>query len=190
MPIVPFDRWATDAQMVETPENDSFLLSYPEFLKHFARLSAITSHDFIVGAYLVYGWMPTIPRRIFPQDSESPVIRVLNRVKERPQVSEGDLETVRSAVNHSLVGASKLLHFVNTEDFTIWDKRVYKYINGTRPTPAQINSVPNYLLYLANCAEIAEDRRFEAVHEAINGKIGYEVSSFRAIEWVMFMRGG
>ena len=43
-----------------TVENASYIRSYPHMLEYFRDIPQLTEKDVVVGAHMVYGWMPTI----------------------------------------------------------------------------------------------------------------------------------
>jgi hypothetical protein len=166
-----------------------YLLSYRELLAHFAGFDPLTLHTFIVGSHLVYAWMPTMLTLYPTNDDYANIIAVLNDVRHSQDISLENLILLKSIVNHSLVGSSKLLHCLNPDHYAIWDSRVYRFIHNTQ-NQHQLNQPINYLAYLQNCREIVAQNGFPNIHAQINQMIGYPVSGYRAIEWVMYMNGG
>jgi hypothetical protein len=63
-------------------------------------------------------------------------------------------------INNSMVGVSKLLHFINPERYAIWDRRVASYPQRTYHWSGA------YLDYLALCHTLVGDARFLPVHAA------------------------
>ena len=130
-----------------------------------------------------------MPLKLELQKQDFPTaVSILNDVKRGSLIAESELQLLRDMLYNSLVGASKLLHFINPHLYAILDKRVYKYINGEEG-PNQLNGPVNYLAFLENCKDIISDERFKQVHTSMNKKIGYEVTPYRAVELVMFMNG-
>ena len=189
MPI-SIERIVLDEENVNFPPGDSFLLSYREFVHYYKNLDTITSHNFVIGAHFTYGWMPRILKLHNAQENFPLVVDILNEVKSGRIIGSTELLTLRDTINNSLVGASKLLSFTNPNNYAIWDRRVYTYINGHAPHEYQIRDPANYLAYLSNCEELTKDEMFKPVHASMNEKIGYEVTPYRAVELVMFMNGG
>ena len=175
-----------DEAGVQFDPGDSYLLSYPEFIAYFSGLDEITPHNLIIAANFTYGWMPTI--LTFKSRDFAAGVAILNAARRRDLVGERDLNSFRSLIGNSMVGVSKLLHFVNPSRYAIWDRRVYTYINKSY-SQARIQKPRNYLAYLDNCREITTDGRFAPIHASMNRKIGYEVTSYRALELVMYWNG-
>lgn len=165
--------------------NDSFQISYRHFVAYFAGIQTITEHHLVIGANFTYGWMPTILE--FKSGAFSAAASILNRAKANHRISARELRLLANLINNSVVGASKLLHFVNPHTYAIWDSNVYRYINGKSPQQYQVNNCDNYFAYLENLSDITRDPRFPPVHDSMNAKIGYTVSPYRATELVMFM---
>ena len=175
-----------DAANVQFEPGDSYLLSYPEFIAYFADLDEITRHNVIIAANFTYGWMPRI--LTFKSQDLATAVAILNAARGQRVIGERELSSLRNLIDNSLVGVSKLLHFINPTLYAIWDRRVYTYINGSY-SQVQIQKPRNYLAFLDNCHEITNDGRFEPVHASMNRKIGYEVTPCRALELVMYWNG-
>jgi len=176
---------ATD--QIADNNNDSYLLSYREILDYFNNINVITYHNFIISVNFAYGWMPRILKLHRPIDGFDQTISILNNVKNNNNIiNEPDLNYLKNIINNSLVGTSKLLHFINPETYAIWDKKVFNFIHNSF-NYNKLQKSRNYISYLQNCNEVANNVRFANIHLRINQKIGYEVTKYRAIEWVMYM---
>jgi len=58
------------------------------------------------------------------------IIAILNRAKIGEPLKVKELDALKACINNSLVGASKLLHFINPEQYAIWDSKIFKYVTG------------------------------------------------------------
>lgn len=65
--------------------------------------------------FIVYGWMPTIFE--FKNQEDFVVATNLNKAKVSEPLKSKDYETLKRLLNGSLVGTSKLLHFINPEKY-------------------------------------------------------------------------
>lgn len=168
-------------------QNKSYIRSYPKFLDFFREINIIDEKSFVVGAHFVYGWMPTMLELKGPASSFQEVLFIVNKAKDGESIDDRELEVLAKKINNSLVGASKLLHFVNPDEYAIWDSRVYRFWSeGPKAMQRRIRTPSVYRDYLKNCHEIAQKNQFKPIHEETNNKIGYEVTPLRAIEWVAF----
>lgn len=170
-------------------QDDSYILSYPHILSYFSGKTTFDAADVVRGAHMVYGWMPTV-LELYPEtpnDDLAVGATILTKAKETGVLSDEEIASLASLVNHSLVGASKLLHFVAPDRFAIWDSKIYAFVFQKKPHNYRVNEVAAYRRYLSLLAGIRSDSRFDAFHESVNEKIGYEVSPLRAIELVMFL---
>ena len=151
-------------------------------------IRTITKHNLIIGINFTYGWMPTIFE--FCSDNFDESLNILNRAKkgEIPKIEQ--LGILRNLFNNSLVGTSKLLHFINPEIFAIWDSRVYRYLTGKSAHGYRINDYEAYLSYLEFCDYLIKQPDFERVHRVICNLIGYPMTKFRTAELVMYSTGG
>ena len=53
---------------------------------------------------------------------------LLNKAKSGNLLNSEELEIVKKCVNNSLVGTSKLLHFINPSIYAIWDSKIFRNI--------------------------------------------------------------
>lgn len=165
----------------------SYYISYLEFLEHFKRITEFKKHDVIVGIHLIYGWMPTICHLKSEDFAEAATI--LNKVKKDESLLKEEVDKLKSVFNNSIVGTSKLLHFISPENYPIWDSNVCRYLN----IPAhKANNIDVYLDYIKACRNIIKKCKDEItrVKEAMNEfepyKVQNEISDMRAVELVMF----
>jgi hypothetical protein len=168
---------------------DSYIISYPYMIAFFASKEVIRAEDLVCGAHMVYGWMPTILELYTDKGNLNlgQAAELLSRVKKGGGITDGDMTELSKLINNSLVGASKLLHFVSPDNFPIWDSKVFMFVFNTRPHNYRVNKTENYRKYIEVLSRLQEDPRFESLHNSMNQKIGYEVSSLRALELVMYL---
>jgi hypothetical protein len=168
--------------------NDSYVLAYPHLLSYFSPIADFSAADFVRGAHMVYGWMPTILD--LHSDSNvnfQKVADLLTTAKRSGALTDSEIEMIAALVNNSFVGASKLLHFVVPDSFAIWDSKIYSYVFNERPYNHRVNQVSKYRFYLNLLDMLTKDKRFGNFHESVNRKLNYEVTQIRALEIVMFM---
>lgn len=172
----------------EINQSDSYLKAYPHMLSYSQNKDSFTESDFVVLSHMVYGWMPTIIT--IDKTGQSVSVKIgaalLTKAKIDGALTEQELEQLKSLVNNSIVGVSKLLHFVNPEKFPIWDSRIYQYCYRKK-AHSNANNVKRYLKYIESLNELVEKYPEDKVFENINNKLGYKVSKFRALELVMFL---
>lgn len=167
----------------------SYIVSYPYLLSYFANKSTIEVKDVVRGAHMVYGWMPTI-LDLYPDINKidlSAAAQLLTKAKNAGTLEQKEVKSLAGLINNSLVGTSKLLHFVAPFSFAIWDSKVYSFLYEEQPHNYRVNNVQKYLDYLEKLSELQKDKRFTSFHVSINTKVGYEVSPLRALELVMFL---
>ncbi len=171
-------------------KTDDFL-SYDEFIKYFEKLEKIDDHNFIIGASFSYSWMPTILKNLNPSEI-SECVKILNRVKKGAKIELKDIETLQKCINNSVIGASKLLHFVNPEIYPILDSRVFSYmfsyIKEKKPTEIKPK---HYSDYISWCEEIIKEKEFNEIYENVKKKIGKEgkISKIRALDLIAYTKG-
>ena len=166
----------------------SDLISYVEFINYFKNINLIDKHNLIIGINFTYGWMPTIFE--FKNYQFQDAINVLNKVKLSEGITDKEIFFLTNMFNNSLVGTSKLLHFINPEKYAIWDSRVYRYLFlNKEPNYKTISNVNIYLSYLEFCKFISNSNEFTNIHKFIKEKLQYDITAYRAIELVMYSRG-
>lgn len=165
----------------------SFIISYPHLVGYFRRRNPLGADGLICGSFMVYGWMPTILKSISNETDLNELAVVLDDIRRRAEISDQELQLVTSVTNNSLVGASKLLHFLAPSNFAIWDSRVYAFLRDAYPHNYQIQKLTGYRSYLKCLEDLVSHDEFPAFHASVNEKMGYEVTPFRALEVVMFL---
>jgi len=170
------------------PKDNSYIISYRDILAYFGHRKRFAAADLVRGAHIAYGWMPTV-LELHPGRSNMTLdkgAQLLTRAK-RHGLTDAQIEDLARLINNSLVGASKLLHFVAPEKFAIWDSNVYKFIFPGKPYDYRVvRKVAYYRDYLDRLAKIQANGRFDQFHASVNKKVGYDVSALRAIELVMY----
>lgn len=178
-------KFTSDLEMLTEKEsliNTSYLLSYNYFVDYFKKLAFVEEEHVAIAAHFVYGWMPTILTLDYSKMGE--VAASLNKIKNNEVLSFTELETVKACVNNSLVGASKLLHFVSPNRYSIWDSNIFRYFSDKRSTYG-IDKVEHYLQYLEALKSFAETSAFQCLKPRIEA-LCHPVSDLRAIEFVLF----
>lgn len=169
--------------------DDSYILSYPHLLNYFALKTHITPEEVVCGAHMVYGWMPTI-LDLYTKKPNIDLLTaadILNLAKNSGALTDHQIEQLSRLVNNSLVGTSKLLHFIAPDKFAIWDSRVYAFVYNEKAYNHRVNSVSKYRRYLSLLNQCQQDSRFPIFHDSVNNKVGYNVSPFRSLELIMYL---
>lgn len=185
------ERLQSDEERITIDPKNSYLKSYPEFLTYFSKIEKLEKHNVIIGIGFTYSWMPTIfdYRSTNIDEDLNSVTEILNKIKQGYIPIKSDLDFLKRCFNNSLVGTSKLLHFINPKDFAIWDSRVYRYLTNTQPHSYRLENSSAYLEYLKFCKDMTEDERYDNIYKSILSKIGYDISKLRSIELIMFSNG-
>lgn len=170
-------------------QDNSYIISYPHLLSYFASKQQLAAEDVVRGAHMAYGWMPTV-LALYPGPPNidlSTGAQLLNTAKSSGDLSDTEIEKLAHLINNSLVGASKLLHFVSPSCFPIWDSKIYSYIFREKPHNYRLSQVSKYRQYMNQLNQLRKDSRFNSFHASVNKKVGYKVTEIRAIELVMFL---
>ena len=164
---------------------ENYLLSYPYFLNYFQNLESINLENLVIGISFTYSWMPTILKALNLKNTEE-VLFILNEVKKGKLIDEQQLTTLKTTFNNSLVGTSKLLHFINPKQYAIWDSRVFRFLNNVEPHKYRLEKPRAYIEYLKLIEELKNEKAFTAFFELIKQKVGYDITEYRALELAFF----
>ena len=164
---------------------ENYLLSYPYFLNYFQNLESINLENLVIGISFTYSWMPTILKALNLKNTEE-VLFILNEVKKGKLIDEQQLTTLKTTFNNSLVGTSKLLHFINPKQYAIWDSRVFRFLNNVEPHKYRLEKPRAYIEYLKLIVELKNEKAFTAFFELMKQKVGYDITEYRALELAFF----
>ena len=164
---------------------ENYLLSYPYFLNYFQNLESINLENLVIGISFTYSWMPTILKALNLKNTEE-VLFILNEVKKGKLIDEQQLTTLKTTFNNSLVGTSKLLHFINPKQYAIWDSRVFRFLNNVEPHKYRLEKPRAYIEYLKLIEELKNEKAFTAFFELMKQKVGYDITEYRALQLAFF----
>lgn len=157
-------RWLNNQPKYKPSDDLWFKASYPIFAKGKNPKSQEELYQIIAYAY---SWMPTIPN-VKPITNKEwlTISSLLKRIDTKSSALEQLLFILIPIINNSLVGTSKVLHFISPARVPIIDSRVRKTWNRIfvkrkdlklktlQVTKANLQSViDNYLSYCSNIAK-------------------------------------
>lgn len=171
---------------------DSYTQSYPFFLD-FIRGKEITKELLIPAIHMIYGWMPRVFRFGDWSLLES-VLKNLNKARTATPLGESELETLSAFLNNSMVGTSKLLHFINPDVYPIWDSKICSIFFQKKPFDHRMKNVGNYITYQKWIRDKVAGEEFNTIYDEVNTKLNtllpeYEndkISKVRAAELILF----
>ncbi|MCX4190822.1 hypothetical protein [Methylophaga sp. OBS3] len=175
--------------------NDSYHFTYIEFLKFFDSKAYLTKSDIFIGANFTYAWMPTINKTACEVSDDIEIS--INRMRGSEEADELSIEEVlvlSKVTNNSLVGVSKLLHFIAPNKYAIWDSRVARYLlsnENKEPSQYYLNNPKNFTNYMNLLCKLAQDdmQNDDYLKKLVSSILNYEVTTYRAIELIMFSLG-
>lgn len=177
------DKFDKEVQCL--PENlskDKYIKTYPYLLNYFKKDNDFEINDFIVGCHAIYGWMPTI-LEINLNGDESEIIEIINKAK-HSFIDSDSIGKLKVVINNSLVGTSKLLHFINPNEYAVWDSKILHYFSGNKSSYG-VDNIGNYENYLQSLKYFSKSEIFKQLKPKIASKCG-DISDLRAIEVVLF----
>ncbi len=165
-------------------KQNSYIQSYPYFIDYFKEIETIERKHLMVSIHFVYGWMPTILKHVDLSD-ERKVLSLLNDVKKGVLLREKELEILKLVINNSMVGLSKLLHFINPEIYPIWDSKIMKSLTNKKSIYG-IGKPKLYLEYLNHIHQFTKHNDCQKIQSLAKEKLGYEISKIRTVEFIIF----
>ena len=153
---------------------DSYNKSYCHFVKYFKDRQQLTEHDLIIAANFTYGWMPTILE--FKSDEFDLAVSIVNKAKQSKRISDEELLVLKKLMNNSIVGVSKILHFINPNVYAIWDSRVCNFLTG-KAHAYKVQKSGLFWAYLDLCQKVAAAPEFEVIHRNYQEKVMFICSS-------------
>lgn len=182
---------ALDVDKAQRWPDESYTRSYPHMVALFNEAD-IDERRVVQGAHMAYGWMPTIlninQKRL--ADAVSALCQ-LRRAEDVP-LEKDHWRAIADAVNNSLVGASKLAHFVAPDRAAIWDSRVIKYlVKGYASTARsaiqrRAPAIDTFLHYQSGLRAARGTETARRIQMRVSERLGYGVSELRAMELTMY----
>lgn len=179
---------------------DAATSSYATSYRHLLKINEtkVDEAAFVQASHMVYGWMPKV---LNIGTGESPLTNakaaaLLEQVRAQGYVlSEDELRRLKATVGNSIVGLSKLLHFLRPDLYAIWDSKVYAYVRAIaqpdwnlKVDHSDVNKIDRFLHYMEGLRSLIAKPEFDAVHAQVNLDMGYPVSKLRAAEVLMYAR--
>lgn len=163
----------------------SYLKSYPFIIDFFQNIEIIKEKDFIIGSHLIYGWMPKV--LIIDYTDIELTLSYLNKVKEGETLNSNELHFLKTKVNNSIVGVSKLLHFINPNLYAIWDSNIYETLYNKKKSDYQVNNVSNFIDYTSFVKFVSKKKEIEILKKRLELELGYNITTIRTVELALFM---
>ncbi len=130
----------------------TYLSTYPHIINMAREINPNSSQQFHQLALMVYGWMPRV-LRINPIHSQSATMGiVVARNATIANYKDVNIQHIADCL-HSLVGASKLLHFINPDVFPIWDSKIQAFCGRSNSHNA-MDKLENYQQYVGEVHSI------------------------------------
>lgn len=146
-----------DGPVVTDLRSHTYLSTYPEILA-LLHGGEIHSSQFKQLALMVYGWMPRI-LRLDSAHFQLALQTANSALQATPESFENTpIQHIANCL-HSMVGASKLLHFISPNVFPIWDSKIQAF-RGLPNGNYDMSNINNYLEYVGNVHAIVADEGF------------------------------
>jgi hypothetical protein len=170
----------------------TYLATYPCIIAIGTSSGLADAQRFYQLAAMIYGWMPRV-LRIDPEFT----LQAIAAFGEAQTASSGNfhqvpIQNIKNCL-HSVVGASKLLHFVNPNVFPIWDSNIAKFLGISK---SNVESVAKYIDYVHEVNNIRGEKEFSeffinfsAQYSArlfASGIKPYPITEVRAVESAAF----
>jgi len=164
----------------EKPREKFYLNSYPSILDFCSQHRGnFTNGTAMLTVCMAYSWMPRIPENISINDD---MLSLLNVVHLSNKLKSDELRILKTGINNSMVGLSKVLHFINPSLYPIWDSNIAKLVVLGK---SQKDPIDNYLMYQETLLLLPEN---------VLSKINYlnldqnQYSKLRKIDMALFSK--
>ncbi len=183
---LPISAILEDSHSVDLSPDDPFHEVCKHFVREFGSGQEMTARRAVIAASCAYSWMATIPS--FDMGVVEEAANTLARVSQGPDPCAFKLDKLRQFTNRSVVGMSKVLHFVAPKKYPILDGNVKDYlkVHGQR---VDTDSVISYLEYTQACRIAAKTTEGRKTHAIVRDRLGRNVTAIRALELVMYSAG-
>jgi len=195
-----------------TNEDNKYFDSYFEFVKYFEEIATIDYHSLVISSYFTYGWMPTILKNFDTENDVKKSIDIFNKVKNNIEIDNGEYYSLIKCINNSIVGVSKLLHFINPTQYPIFDSRIKNYFKNNNSLNLDSDKkhliwkltyqnkdtgslarkdIEQYKLYRYICSQIIKNDRFNKIYiEAVEKlSVRGNLTEMRVLENMFFYFG-
>jgi len=166
-------------------QTDAYLSSYPRLLEATkALLREMGTAAICPIAHLAYGWMPRI--LTFRSNEKTNALLFEASYTDSLRSAEllvGSLRTLPT--NNSMVGVSKVLHFMNPHFYPIWDSVVADTF-GVKGKKLQMDTTL-YKKYLFFVHEQHHGDAVPFVKKRVADMFKYDISDTRAVELLLFV---
>lgn len=173
----------------------TYLTTYPSILALGSSNPSPQLADLHQLCLVAYGWMPRVAR-LDPTHTSAALSTIRNaRSANAQNIQICDVLDLALCLR-SVVGASKVLHFVNPDVYPIWDSNIERFRQKSDPTTNYMSDVGNYVSYVREVHSIRAEPNFSNFHKQFNsvlalwltaiGASAYTVTEVRAIELAAF----
>lgn len=201
----------------------SYLYSYPSMLHRFQKLNTMNEHDLVGALFMVYGWMPSILRlnsgKALDSEKVTQVLTFLPRLqgekteevwrvvdedlkkmmrRKETDPKKGNLQTLKDMLGGSVVGLSKVLHFVNPSVFPIYDSNIARCFGDFKEVESYVNYAKcfeevgrGFYCKEEGCKE--SDSWKKRMEDDVSDRVkffeeefGYRLTPIRAMEFLLF----
>ena len=177
------NRLEKDAIDFDVFDSYVYKKSYFEILSFFQEERILQESHLIIFAQIIYGSMPTMVN--INLKNKDKLLAILSKARDGGEVNLEEIKIIKEYINNSLVGTSKLLHFLNPKMYAIWDSRIYRYITG-KSNSHGIGDVKTYIAYLESIKYMSSQDGYEKLHQKIAKHFEYDIQPSRVMEIIMF----
>jgi hypothetical protein len=140
----------------------TFLRTYPALLVAAKTSDRAVTETFLMTSAFAFGWMPG-SLRVDPDRLDAAAKEFDAARSDGAEFSQATVAAVAGCL-HSLVAASKVLHFANPYRYPIWDSSIETFRRNTKPTAYYMAQTENYVAYVKDVQEIKRDEGFLGFH--------------------------
>lgn len=167
---------------------------YEDLIAFTKKNIATLDESTLVGlAHMVYGWMPTVLKSIDASDES--LCDELKKIERTNQFDVNIASKLMKVTNNSLVGASKLLHFIKPNIYPIYDSRVFRAIINQDMDETASKNADYYNAYAErlNAIKSSNPTSIKILREYLKKDFkvesAYDYSDVRVLELCLYISG-
>lgn len=194
-PLFPVPDAVLTLRLEKDERGSDYATSYPHLVQALQG-RVIDATVYVQITHMVYGWMPTVLklRSVSPHEQRfSDEAKLLEGIRLGADASQKDLAALKTSINNSIVGVSKLLHFLRPDRYAIWDSKVYAYLRSVADPRwnrnidhEKVNTLAHYDDYMKAMRTFVAKPEFQPVHQHVIDTFDYPVTALRAAEVLMY----
>jgi hypothetical protein len=149
-------------RLVDGSQEATYLRVYPSLLVAAKSSERGIAETFLLTAAFVHGWLPGSLH--VESDRLDAATRAFAEARAEDAAFSALTVTSVARCLHSVVAASKVLHFANPHLYPTWDSRIEQFRRGSAPSSYHMAQTDNYVAYVEDIGGLKREEGFLGFH--------------------------